>query len=156
MGWQVKRISFNSQFVNEKGNDLISVKTHTIRQNYDYWKRFECQEVALFIWEGKPYRSKQRVFCVKRIVSVQPVIYVGNGTHFALESDKLLPDNHDCKDEELDDGYLLKYFFTPLNHHLLGINDGFNDSKDADDLKNWFWDYPTGKMAIIHFTDFMY
>jgi hypothetical protein len=69
----MRRISINPRFINKAGNDLVLGKIHTIRQNYDYWKKFEGQEVALFTWEGKPYRSKQKVFCVKRIVSVQEV-----------------------------------------------------------------------------------
>jgi hypothetical protein len=42
----MKRISFDPRFVNEAGNDLIPGKIHTIRQNYEYWKKFEGREVG--------------------------------------------------------------------------------------------------------------
>ena len=38
-------------------------KTTTIRSNYDYWKSKEGQLIQPFFWSGKPYRSKQVVFC---------------------------------------------------------------------------------------------
>jgi len=127
----MKRISFNTRFINKDGNDLIFGKIHTIRQNYEYWKRFECKEVALFVWEGKPYHSKQKVFCVKQIVSVQCVIYCNN------------------------------YFWKDFNNGVrlstkkLATNDGFENCKD---FMNWFkdGDFNSGKMAIIHFTDLKY
>jgi hypothetical protein len=56
----MKRISFSPRFVNEMGDDLVSGKIHTIRQNYFYWKKFEGRHAALFTWEGKLYRSKQK------------------------------------------------------------------------------------------------
>jgi len=134
----MKRISFNPRFVNEAGNDLIPGKIHTIRQNYDWWKKFEGKEVALFTWEGKPYQkgSKQKVFCVKKIVSVQEVFY----GKIAL-----------CQ------------CFTQFEHPTVGNrafdkrimarNDGFNDVMDFD---IWFMNYKPGKMGILHFTDFRY
>jgi hypothetical protein len=129
----MKRISFNPRFVNEAGNGLIPGKIHTIRQNYDCWKRFEGKEVALFMWEGKPYRSKQKVFCVKRLVSVQEIIL-----HFRYECGKLL-------------------WFTAGKAKLLIEelikNDGFQNDVD---LFRWFENYKPGKMAILHFTDFRY
>jgi hypothetical protein len=125
----MRRISFNQRFVNEAGNDLIPGKIHTIRQNYDHWKRFEGREVALFTWEGKPYRSKQKVFCVKRIVSVQEVLMKG---HYGFYLDgKLL----DCL--------------------LLSKNDGF---ANENDFAWWFFmnNHRPSKMAVLHFTDFRY
>jgi hypothetical protein len=74
----MNRISFNPRFVNEAGNNLIPGKIHTIRQNHGYWKHFEGQEVVLFTWEGKPYGSRQKIFCVKRIVNVQEIEYEKN------------------------------------------------------------------------------
>jgi hypothetical protein len=133
----MKRISFNRRFVNATGDDLVPGKIHTIRQNYEYWKRFEGREAALFTWEGKPYRSKQQVFCVKRIVSVQkvtmnkvtpkhPVFFIPNGQSF----------------------WDRKY----LSNYELCKNDGL--SFEAFNL--WFSAYPEGDMAIIHFTDCRY
>ena len=126
----MKRISFNHRFINAAGDDLIAGKIHTIRQNYEYWKRFEEREVALFTWEGKPYQkgSKQKVFCVKKIISVQQ-ISVG-GYYF------------ECEDR----------FIDPV---IFAKNDGFNHGYE---LCDWFSidKRKSGEMAILHFTDFRY
>jgi hypothetical protein len=128
----VRRISFSTRFVNEAGNDLIPGKIHTIRQNYDFWKRFEGQDVALFTWEGKPYRSKQCVFCTKPIVSVQ-----------SIERDNIYG-----------------FWFRPsdvswmkADDVLISRNDGF---KTKEEMFSWFADYSEGDMAILHFTNFRY
>jgi len=131
----MKRISFNSQFVNEAGNDLIPGKIHTIRQNYEYWKKFEGKELALFTWEGKPYQkgSKQKVFCVKRLISVQEV-YMNYYNLFFKSREDCINGNEITGDH-------------------LAENDGFE--KWSDCVK-WFCDYPPGELAILHFTDFRY
>jgi hypothetical protein len=129
----MKRISFNSQFVNETGNDLIPGKIHTIRQNYDYWKKFEGKELALFTWEGKPYYSKQKVFCVKKLYHVQKLYFTnqwGLLWHISVENMR----------EQIASETFVK-------------NDGFNN---FDEVLEWFHDYPTGEMGILHFTDFRY
>jgi len=130
----MKRISFNLRFVNKAGNDLIPGKIHTIRQNYDFWKRFEGKEVALFTWEGKPYHSNQKVFCIKRIISVQSVIY------------------HACSFWE-DRNIEALFYMIPTKK--IATNDGFTDMNKFED---WFRDgkYKPGKMAVLHFTDFKY
>jgi len=132
----MKRISFNKQFLNEAGNDLKLGKIHTIRQNYEYWKKFEGQEVALFTWEGKPYRSKQIVFCVKKLISIQEIeLTKREGILFFIA-------NHE-KQNIID----------------LAKNDGFFDSYgdiDHEGFINWFAKYNAGKMAILHFTEFRY
>jgi len=134
----MKHISFDPRFVNAAGNDLISGKIHTIRQNYEYWKRYEGKEVALFTWEGKPYQpgSKQKVFCVKRIVSVQEIEFkkkAGMAPWFEINDEAYLG-------EDLS---------------MIARNDGL-DNKYS--FMNWFTNpiYKSGKMAIIHFTDFRY
>jgi len=129
----MNRISFNPRFVNEAGNDLIPGKIHTIRQNYEYWKKFEGKEVALFTWEGKPYKSKQKVFCVKKIVNVQEIILNYN-TSFYLSIEDL------SINKQIDTGFL-------------GRNDGFDY---LFEFVRWFEKYPFGKMAILHFTEFRY
>jgi hypothetical protein len=127
----MKRISFNPCFVNKAGDDLIPGKIHTIRQNYDWWKKHEGKDVELFTWEGKPYRSKQRVFCVKRIVSVQKVyVYCA---HF-YKSIKDYKNNNE------------------LSMLTLYRNDGFERWGEFSD---WFVGC-SGKMAVLHFTDFRY
>jgi len=40
-----------------------------------------------------------------------------------------------------------------LDHEVFAKNDGFNNRHE---LVDWFADYPDGKMAILHFTDFRY
>jgi hypothetical protein len=133
----MKRIGFNKQFVNETGTDLIAGKIHTVRKNYGWWKRFEGHEVALFFWEDKPYRSPQKVFCIKQLVSVQEVYmqknWNGNAIEFLLETPF-------GTDEILDNGELSK-------------NDGFHT---PELFGNWFDKYPDGYMAVLHFTDFQY
>ena len=128
----MKRISFNLRFVNEAGNDLIPGKIHTIRQNYDYWEKFEGRELALFTWEGKPYRSKQKVFCVKRLVSVQSLIFQGG---------IFSPD--------------MGWNSSIADHRKIAKNDGFEYFRD---FLKWFEDgkYKPGRMGILHFTDFKY
>jgi hypothetical protein len=137
----MKRISFNPRFVNAAGTDLVPGKIHSIRKNFTFWKKFEGRDVALFTWEGVPYRSKQRVFCVKRIVGVQKVILSHNRT---LEGHKMPPE------------FFIKTLGRtcfPLSVTLLAANDGFDDE---DEFIEWFYDYPDGEMAVLHFTEFRY
>jgi hypothetical protein len=128
----MKRIVFHPQFVNFDRTDLVPGKIHTIRKNFTFWKKFEGRDVALFTWEGKAYRSKQRVFCVKRIVSVQKVYKRGRNFY-------------------LDDGCFDSGRY--LHDSILSKNDGF---KDKDEFWNWFVKYPDGEMAVLHFTEARY
>jgi hypothetical protein len=128
----MKRISFNPRFVNEAGNGLVEGKIHTIRRSFDFWKKFEGQDVALFTWEGVPYRSKQRVFCVKLIVNVQGVYKRGRNFY-------------------LDDGCPDSGLYLPTD--ILAEFDGF---KAKDEFLDWFVKYPDEEMAILHFTEFRY
>jgi hypothetical protein len=137
-GYYMKRLSFNPRFVNEAGNDLIPGKIHTIRQNYDFWKRFEGQDVALYIWEGKPYRSKQKVFCVKRLVSVQKLYMYKNYIDDVLEFFVIAS---------------VGIGLEGVNVEKLRKNDGFCCRELFED---WFVKYHGGEMAILHFTDYRY
>jgi hypothetical protein len=41
----------------------------------------------------------------------------------------------------------------------LALNDGFfDDNRNVceDDFIDWFHDYPDGKIAVLHFTDYWY
>jgi hypothetical protein len=128
-------MAFNPRFVNGAGDDLIAGKIHTVRQNYDFWKRFEGQDAALYAWQGKPYRSIQRVFCVNQIDSVLPVLRDWSCFYF---------DGH-----FLEDGHLLE-----SSDDLLFKNDGF---ESLNEFRDWFRDYPcTVDMAVVHFTEFRY
>jgi hypothetical protein len=124
----MKRISFNPRFVNRAGNDLVPGKIHTMRQNYFYWKKFEGRDVALFTWEGRPYRSKQRVFCVKPLAFVQKVRHAGQGKFFT-EKERYIPMGQ------------------------LAINDGF---ENEDEFIRWFTRDSEGEMAVLHFAGYRY
>jgi hypothetical protein len=133
IGGIMKRIAFNPRFINEAGNDLIPSKIHTIRKNYDYWKKFEGKEVALFTWEDRPYRSKQKVFCMKRIVSVQKVeLKYKNGMQKWFEIDGI-------------------DITEPIS-----VNEGFWHKPSRNLIMSWFLNNNPGKMAILHFTNFKY
>jgi hypothetical protein len=143
---RMRRLSFNPRFVDFERGDLIAGKIHSIRQNYWFWKRFEGRDVALYTWEGKPYRSKQRVFCVKRIVSVENIF---------LWHDKTV-DGHKMPPEFFFENFFYKkkwYKAFHLSKTLLAMNDGFDDE---DEFTDWFYDYPDGDVAVLHFTDFRY
>ena len=136
----MKHISFDPRFVNEAGDGLVENKTHTIRNNYEYWKRYEGKEVALCVWEGKAHQkgSKLKVFNVKRIVSVQRAEHSANKGVFFVEIDKGNFQRGLCY----------------VDGDLLSKNDGFNSKADFQD---WFKKYPLDiEMAIIHFTGFRY
>jgi hypothetical protein len=130
----MKRISFNPRFVNAAGTDLVKGKIHTIRRNYFYWKKFEGRDLELFDWEGTAYRSRQMVFCVKRLVSVQITVFDKARKRFWIAR---------CPYGKSD----------YLENKKIAHNDGFNS---VDEFTDWFKDYPIGIMAILHFTDFRY
>ena len=130
--------------MNEAGDDLVPGKIHTIRQNYEYWKRFEGREVALSVWDGKPRQkgSKQITFCVKRIYYVDSII--AENRHYPWRKSGI-----DCIQFEDNDGRerMIHYFSELVK------NDGFENSAE---FWNWFSRHRPGKMAILHFTDFRY
>jgi hypothetical protein len=117
------------------------MKIHTIRANYDLWKK-RIDEVnageavlSLRYWTDNPYNSKQKEFA--RLgkdsgIGVQKICFPKN-------SDPVVYD---------DFGYLCKVGKT-----ILAKNDGLS----FDDFEAWFKGYDLSKpMAIIHFTDFRY
>lgn len=108
------------------------VKKHTIRGNYDLWKKRidEIQAgkayLSIRIWTGKPYNSKQKEILQLTEVGIQKL----ESFHFFYGIDGI--------DSEV----------TTEN---LAVNDGL----PTKDFEDWFKKakYP---MAIIHFTDFRY
>lgn len=58
LGWMV-----DEQIYTPDLKSTFHPKTTTIRSNYEYWKAKEGQLLQPFFWAGKPYRSKQVVFC---------------------------------------------------------------------------------------------
>ena len=117
------------------------MKIHTIRSNYDLWKKriYEVNAgeavLSLRYWTGKPYNSKQQEFA--RLdkdsgIDVQKVCFPKDGTPAVYD----------------DFGYLCK-----VDKTILANNDGLS----FDDFEAWFKGYDLSKpMAIIHFTDFRY
>ena len=110
-------------------------KIHTIRANYEKWKRKIDQikngEAVLSIreWQGVPYHSKQNY-----------LFYYNQED--ALEVSKL------TKDEN---GYLINDIIR-VSEEELAKNDGLT----LDEFQEWFKVFPSEPMAIIHFTGFRY
>ena len=113
-------------------------KLHTIRANYELWKKrfekIEKGEACLCIrqWTGKPYRSKQ-----VEIARLTREDGIGIERLTFDRSPHLLP-NVDYK---------------PVAVGNLANNDGLS----LDDWKEWFKGYDLSKpLVIIHFTKFRY
>lgn len=113
-------------------------KLHTIRANYDLWKKRIDEVVAgeaelcLRQWSGKPYRSKTVV--IKRLRSDD-----GVGIQ------KLYFPQYEC--------YGIINNEVVVSIRELANNDGIS----IDDLEAWFKDFDKSKpLAIIHFTNFRY
>jgi hypothetical protein len=141
-GGRMKHICFDKRFVDFEKSDLKIGKIHTIRRNFNYWKKFEGKELALFTWEGKPYHSKQKVFCVKRLVSVQPIMKAHCIVDFwTVNIHGYSPDT----------GYKFENV-KQIKNDILAKNDGL----PYEDFIKWFYPYPFDIMAILHFTDFQY
>lgn len=110
-------------------------KIHTIRANYEKWKRKIDQirngEAVLSIreWQGVPYHSKQNY-----------LFYYNQED--ALEVSKLTKDKN---------GYLINDTIR-VSEEELAKNDGLT----LDEFQEWFKVFPSEPMAIIHFTGFRY
>jgi hypothetical protein len=139
----------NKRFINEAGDDLIPGKIHTLRKNYEFWKRWDGKEVSIRTWEGKPYRSKQKIICVKRVY-VQELRFVNNKPYYPCV---VIGSFHASRDDGLsviaeNDGF--RAFLEPDLPESLARN------TMEDYFAVWFRDYPSGKMACLHFTCFKY
>ena len=119
------------------GQILDEIKIHTIRANYDLWAKrideinLDYAKLSVRVWNGKPYRSKQReIFSFTR-VGIEK-----------LEFGKKL---FDCK--------LINGQYCYYSEEEVAKNDGLS----LDDFEEWFKDYDLTKpMVIIHFTNFRY
>jgi len=129
----------------EQTNFPLSIKhydkIHTIRANYDLWKkRFEQIDagkaiLSVRVWEGKPYNSKQ-----------QEIFRFDKSHGIGIEK---LEFNNGYFNAMLVDG---EYCFADIENSIAK-----NDGLSFEDFENWFADYDLTKpMAIIHFTDFRY
>lgn len=130
-------------------------KIHTIRGNYDLWKKridkINTGEAYLSLrqWEGKAYHSKQPEFLSIDKIGLQKLTIVdhGNFWYMRIDSPDGTPKIHsDC----IDGG---GYRHDMRMFEMLSSNDGLG----IVDFKNWFEKYDLSKpMAIIHFTGFRY
>ena len=127
---------------------LSGKKIHTIRANYDFWKK-RIDEVtagsatlSVRYWSGKPYNSKQII-----VVDLTKINGIG------VQKLTFAPVY----------GIQAK-IFTTGERKLIGYKPCFeidelskNDGLSVNDFKDWFKDYDLNQsMAIIHFTKFRY
>lgn len=118
------------------------LKVHTIRANYDLWKKrfdeIEAGRACLCIrqWTGKPYCSKQVELAV-----------LTKEDGIGLQSVEF---NSDFSSQTVDEGI---FRVTRYNVKKFAHNDGLS----VEDWKEWFKKYDISKkLAIIHFTKFRY
>lgn len=118
------------------GLNAISIfsKIHTIRANYELWKKrsekINKGEAVLSVryWTGKPYNSKQREVFVFEKIGVEKIQLDALGWFI----------------DDIDSDYTTKEFAK-------------NDGLSVEDFKSWFKGCDFSKpMAIIHFSDFRY
>ena len=114
-------------------------KIHTIRSNYELWKRRIDQvnegnaTISVRYWSGKPYNSKQIEICQlnQGAVGCQKLRFAFNGIYYPRIEDR------------------------PITVNLEKIAN--NDGLSKDDFISWFEKYDLSEpMAIIHFTNFRY
>lgn len=124
-------------------NILAFKKIHTIRSNYEFWrKRFDEIEkgnayLSLRYWEGKPYRSNQVEF--KRLQKEDGI---------GLQ----------CIDLSIFSDLGLCFLNTKNSAKRISpICIAKNDGLSSNDFRKWFKNYSLNEpMAIIHFTKFRY
>ncbi len=124
-----KRAGENTNFIQQIRD---GVKKHTIRGNYDLWKK-RIDEIhagkaylSVRIWTGKPRNSKQKEILQLTEVGIQRFC-----------------DGKFC--------HIIDYREVELSEIELANNDGLS----LDDFDDWFKN-AENPMAIIHFTDFRY
>lgn len=125
----------------------ICLKLHTIRANYELWKKrfdeIDAGRACLCIrqWSGQPYRSKQ--------VELARLTHKDGIGIQQLKIDKF-PIEDSTAWYGFVDGYTQNHneFFEKLAH---------NDGLSFADWYEWFKGYDLSKpLAIIHFTKFRY
>ncbi len=116
--------------------DYNAKKIHTIRGNYELWKKRADKinegkaVLSIRYWSGKPYNSKQIEILTLAKIGLQKVLF---------------------------DDYLYSCLIdekrVSVSSDKIPENDGLSDS----DFEDWFKGYDFNKpMAIIHFTNFLY
>lgn len=118
-------------------------KIHTIRANYEYWKkRIEAVQngeaiISIRVWSGKPYASPQvelKRFSKEDGVGIQKLMFHSNGLWTR---------------SSIDNGDQIE----KVSIKKLSENDGL----EFVDFLNWFEKYDISQpLAIIHFTSFRY
>lgn len=134
---------------NFKEQILSGDKIHTIRTNYELWKK-RIEEVekgiaylSLRQWEGLPYKTKQVE--IKQIhdingVGIIPVEKRNGGQIWEYVKDATLLDFVPLK---------------PLGNKNIDL--AKNDGLDLDDFMSWFENAEKNvPLALIHFTPFRY
>lgn len=135
-----QKTDFSSKFAKgQLGYNHSLNKIHTIRFNYDLWKKrikdVEEGKAILSIreWSDKPYRSKQNTIANLRKGDGVGIQLLDCDKPFALEID----------------GKIITY----LEHTIIAGNDGLS----LEDWEEWFdIEHASGQKAIIHFTSFRY
>lgn len=122
------------------GQYLGGYKKHTIRANYEFWKKRidkvqeSKAELSLRYWSGKPRQSKQ-------------VEFLRLGKNDGVGIQKLI-----FKKPDFPRIFKEKFFEYPAFSQL-----SKNDGLSIQDFQEWFKPYDLSKpMAIIHFTPFRY
>lgn len=118
-------------------------KIHTIRANYQIWKkRFEKINrgeavLELYYWSGKPYNSKCITIC-----------QLGKDDGIGIQKVNFWINLNNTAVVEKDKGAQTFQTVAQLAK---------NDALSLDDFKEWFKNYDISEpMAIIHFTKFRY
>lgn len=118
-------------------------KIHTIRQNYDYWKRIVDQVnagrgfLSVREWIGVPYKSGNRELFQFRKLGIQKVSLIWDGFH----------------EVHIDGKFYCSTDGAPNFQKYLAL--AANDGLDYIDFQEWFPKDLIGG-CIIHFTDFRY
>ncbi|MBV5334209.1 MAG: hypothetical protein JZU49_00195 [Sulfuricurvum sp.] len=122
-------------------------KLHTIRSNYELWKKrieqIQKGEAILSIryWSGKPYNSKQIEF-----------YQLDKDSGIGVQKLELSFNEKPCYVYNSPYG-VGWYRFVDEKINILAENDGLS----IEDFKEWFKGYDLSKpMAIIHFTPMRY
>lgn len=106
-------------------------KTTTIRSNFDYWKSKEGQLIQPFFWAGKPYRSKQVVFCpavrLKKVRFIRILHMEGRNVYIGEKEGDEMPF---YIDDEITGGS-----YGDDDMQRFAHNEGFNS---VDDFFKWF------------------
>lgn len=125
-------------------------KLHTVRANYEYWKKITDMVqkgeaiIEIFYWSGSPYNSKRD--------GSKQVVFATLDKDSGCGVQKLIFNYGDISFPYVNNSNPINHQYKPLRLDLAK-----NDGLSLDDFKAWFKGYDLSKpMAIIHFTSFRY